>query len=117
MYHQSRPSSVHPSQEVPTTAALEETKNQALPLPPAIQGSSVNPCPCTSDKIFASCTRLRQHLDEASNLGNTSGVCTCFEEYGFLKAYGVMVVEWTCPLIVEHLEAMVGVASPLQTVT
>ena len=117
VYHQSPSSDVHSSQEAPTTAAPEETKNQALPLPPATQGSPVNPCPCTSDAIYASCIRLRQHLDEASNLGNMSGVCACFKQYAFLKAFGIGVVARTCPLIVEHLEAMVSVTSPLQVVT
>ena len=116
VYHQSPSSSVHSSQEVPTTATREETKNQALPLPPVTQGSPVNHCPCTPHAIYRSCMRLRQHLDEASNLGNPYRVCTCFKDYSFRLLRNYMVAR-TCPLIVEHLEDMVSVTSPLQVVT
>lgn len=83
----------------------------------APQGPPVNPCNCTSDVIYGSCQRLRQHLDESYDLGSMSGACTCFAQYEFLRFYHIVVVARTCPLIVEHLEAMVSLTSPLRVVT
>lgn len=89
-------------------------------LPPSSatpQSPPVNPCNCTSDVIHGSCLQLRRHLYEASNLGNMSEKCACFEKYGFLMKYDLVVVAKTCPLIVEHLETMVILTSPLRVVT
>jgi len=132
------PNSLHPTYRPPTCSTPGNTSNveveplwlnffshQVLPsLPPTpvqevhssvVTGHEPPPpsspsCPCNPAAIFQSCLELQQHLVEASHSENMSGACTCFATYGFLAKYGTMMVVRTCPLILEHLAAMVSLS-------
>ena len=79
-----------------------------MPPSPPTNESPVDSCRCTSHEIYGSCSQLQRHLEEASKSQDLSRTCTCFEEYGFLRKYNVLVVVKTCCRIVDHLRDMVS---------